>query len=93
MKAISEGLTNIARHAQAQQVILRVRMDDHALEVFLKDDGAGFAVDQRVGREGHYGLVGLRERARLVGGSLKVDSEAGEGTTLILRIPLEGNEI
>jgi NarL family two-component system sensor histidine kinase YdfH len=88
MKAISEGLANIAQHAQAQNVLLRISMEDKSLKVLLKDDGEGFEVEQRVGRDGHYGLIGLRERARLVGGQLVVDSKPGEGTTLTLWIPL-----
>jgi NarL family two-component system sensor histidine kinase YdfH len=89
IRTIREGLTNIAKHAKAKSVSLRLGMDDQILEVRLKDDGEGFEVEQQVGHDGHYGLIGLRERARLVGGSLNVDSQPGEGTTLILRIPLK----
>jgi len=91
LRAIREGLTNIARHAQAQRVSLHIGMNDQALVLLLKDDGVGFDAEQGVGREGHYGLIGLRERARLVGGSMVVESEPGKGTTLILRLPLKDN--
>jgi signal transduction histidine kinase len=91
-RAISEGLTNIARHARAQSVNLRIGVEDQMLAVRLKDDGVGFDPDQGGGRGGHYGLIGLRERALLVGGSLEVESQPGEGTALMLRIPLkDGN--
>lgn len=96
IKTISEGLANIAQHAQAKKVQLRLGTDGGALEVRLKDDGEGFEVERSVGRDGHYGLIGLRERARLVGGQLIVESQPGEGTTLTLRIPLNdhrGDEI
>ena len=93
IKAISEGLANIAQHAQAQSVILRIGMEDQTLQVHLKDDGGGFEVEERVGRDGHYGLIGLRERARLVDGTLKVESQLSEGTTLILSVPLKDNEL
>ena len=92
LRAIREGLTNIAHHAQAHSVNLHIEMKAQALEVLMKDDGAGFDTDQGVGRDGHYGLIGLRERARLVGGSLVVESQPGEGTTLILRLPVKDNE-
>ena len=91
-RAISEGLTNIARHAQAESVKLFIGVKDQALEVLLKDDGVGFDAGQGVGHGGHYGLIGLRERARLVRGSLEVESQDGVGTTLILRIPLKDSE-
>ncbi len=92
IKAISEGLANIAQHAQARSANLRISVEDKTLKVLLRDDGGGFEVEKEVGRDGHYGLIGLRERARLVGGTLHVDSQHGEGTTLILNIPLKDNE-
>ncbi|TFH37586.1 MAG: sensor histidine kinase [Anaerolineales bacterium] len=90
LRAISEGLTNIAQHAQAANVNLHIEVRDHALEVLLKDDGMGFAPEQLDDRSGHYGLIGLRERARMVGGSLNVESKPGEGTIMVLRIPING---
>lgn len=91
-RAIREGLTNIAGHAQAENVNLHVGMGANGLEVILKDDGVGFDAEQSLARGGHYGLIGLRERARLVGGSLDVESHPGEGTILILRIPMRDDE-
>jgi NarL family two-component system sensor histidine kinase YdfH len=87
-RTVTEGLTNIAHHARAQRVTVQVASRDGALEVKVWDDGVGFdplAVSEQVG---HYGLVGLRERARLAGGSLTVTSTPGQGTTIGLRLPL-----
>jgi NarL family two-component system sensor histidine kinase YdfH len=86
-RAVAEGLTNIARHAQANNVWLRLGESDGMLEIALRDDGVGF--DPTIEMGGHYGLVGLRERARLAGGSLKLISEPGAGTMLTLVLPLE----
>jgi NarL family two-component system sensor histidine kinase YdfH len=86
-RAVAEGLTNIARHAQANNVWLRLGESEGMLEIALRDDGVGFDTTVDVG--GHYGLVGLRERARLAGGSLDLISEPGGGTTLTLVLPLE----
>ena len=88
-RVIREGLTNIARHAQAHTVDIRIGVEDQVLEVRLSDDGVGFDPEHGIGREGHYGLVGLRERARLVGGSIDVESQTGQGTSVILRIPIK----
>lgn len=86
-RAVAEGLTNIARHAQANNAWLRLGESNGMLEIALRDDGVGF--DPSVEVSGRYGLVGLRERARLAGGSLELTSEPGVGTTLTLVLPLE----
>jgi two-component system, NarL family, sensor histidine kinase YdfH len=87
IRAISEGLTNIARHAQAKQVSLRMTEAGEDLEIEIRDDGMGF--DPEAVRPGHYGLVGMRERVRLAGGRLDIQSEAGKGTGLLIHFPLE----
>jgi NarL family two-component system sensor histidine kinase YdfH len=90
-RAISEGLTNIARHARAKQVSLRLTAVGKELEIEMQDDGAGF--DPQAVQPGHYGLLGMRERVRLAGGRLEIQSEAGKGTRLLIRFTLEdGNQ-
>jgi len=87
IRAISEGLTNIARHARAKQVSLRLYDVGKELEIDIRDDGVGFT-PQAV-QPGHYGLLGMRERVRLAGGRLDIHSETGKGTCLLIRFPLE----
>ena len=87
LKIVSEGLTNVARHARAKNVSLHLESHNGQLEMEIRDDGSGFDSNQ-VGGSGHYGLVGMRERARLAGGTLEALSQPGEGTTLKLRLPL-----
>ncbi|MBP7688576.1 MAG: ATP-binding protein, partial [Thermoflexales bacterium] len=83
---ISEALTNITRHAKAARVQLHLRSVDQTLELVIRDDGCGF--DQStIGQPGHYGLIGLQERARSLGGTVSIDSQAGQGTTLRIAIP------
>jgi signal transduction histidine kinase len=61
------------------------------LEIERQDDGAGF--DPQAVQPGHYGLLGMRERVRLAGGRLEIQSEAGKGTRLLIRFTLEdGNQ-
>ena len=88
LRAIAEGLTNVARHARATQVWVELGEDAGLLKVVVRDDGEGFDPGNEQGRPGHFGLIGLRERARLAGGSLDVRSESGSGTTLKLTLPL-----
>lgn len=85
LRMISEALTNIARHAQATHVQLHLRSSDQAIELVIRDDGRGF--DQSaIGQPGHYGLIGLQERARSLGGTLSIDTQSGHGTTLKVTI-------
>lgn len=84
----SEGLANIARHARASSVQLEVRHTETDLIFELKDNGMGFDPAITQNQPGHYGLLGMRERARLAGGSLLVESAPGKGTMLSVRLPL-----
>ncbi len=86
LRTVTEGLTNIARHAQAQHAWVNVANTAEELTVELRDDGRGF--DPKAIPAGHYGLLGLRERARLACGTLDIASAPGEGTTMKLRLPL-----
>jgi PAS domain S-box-containing protein len=82
-----EGLANALRHAQAAHVRLTLTGDGQWLDLRVDDDGHGIADDERLGRPGHLGLVGMRERAASIGAALSIErrSAAGErGTTLRL---------
>jgi two-component system, NarL family, sensor histidine kinase YdfH len=84
---VREGLTNIARHAQAHHVWIRTREDQDRLEIEVGDDGVGFNLATVEAQSGHYGLLGLRERARLLGGVVEIRSMSGEGTVLSFSLP------
>ncbi len=86
-RIVSEGLSNVTRHARATRVGVRCAAGVDALELTIDDDGQGFDPDLAA-QAGHYGLLGMRERARLVGGRLTIESEPGQGTRLHLSIPL-----
>ncbi len=88
LRVIGEGLNNVARHAQASQVSVEARGEEKWLSITVHDDGQGFDPDQKALYTSHYGLLGLRERASLVGGSLSVSSSKGKGTTLEFCLPL-----
>lgn len=83
-----EALTNVAKHANAENVdILLERRSDH-VSLIIEDDGGGFDVEQTFGRsEKGIGLISMRERAALVAGTLAVESNPGAGTTIAVRIP------
>jgi NarL family two-component system sensor histidine kinase YdfH len=87
LRITREGLTNIARHAQASHVWIRAGIESAMITFDIEDNGIGF--DPAQVTTGHYGLLGLRERARLMNGHLLVDSESGRGTTVRLCLPIE----
>ncbi|MCQ4348946.1 PAS domain S-box protein [Pseudomonas stutzeri] len=86
-RVLQEALTNIMRHAGAHSVEIRLRREAGALQLCIADDGVGF--DPNRTRSGSFGLVGMRERVAMLGGSLALDSGPGQGTTLCVRVPLE----
>jgi two-component system, NarL family, sensor histidine kinase YdfH len=88
LRAINEGLMNIARHAEAAEVVLTMMCDQNRILIEIQDDGIGFDPTAVLGQSGHYGLVGIRERARLYGGSLTIESQPTQGTSLKIQLPL-----
>ena len=88
---VQEALTNIARHAQASQVQIRLRRRDRGLALEVADDGVGFDVadtlDEAV-RGGSIGLLGMEERVQLAGGQMEIESGQGKGTLIRARFPL-----
>ncbi len=82
-----EGLTNVARHAGARQVAVELTYLPEALRLVVEDDGRGFDAD-RARRGDGFGLLGIRERARHLGGSVRVDSQPGRGTRIEVQLPL-----
>jgi two-component system, NarL family, sensor histidine kinase YdfH len=83
-KIISEGLTNIERHAHANHSWIHLASNADKIRLEIGDDGLGFDVDAYQFESGHYGLVGIRERVRLAEGVLKVESHPGKGTLLTI---------
>jgi signal transduction histidine kinase len=84
-----EALRNAFCHAQPQQVEVEIRYDDDQFRLRVRDDGKGMdrAILSCKATEGHYGLAGMRERAILIGGKLKIWSEVGTGTEVELTTP------
>jgi NarL family two-component system sensor histidine kinase YdfH len=62
--------------------------NDHSILIEISDNGIGFDPQKTIGRSGHYGLVGIRERTRLYGGSLAIESKLSQGSTLKIQLPL-----
>jgi two-component system sensor histidine kinase DegS len=85
-----EALTNALQHAQAENVVVRVRCDAEGVALSVEDDGVGFELPARpdvLTYAGHFGLLGMRERATLLGGMFRIDTAPGEGTRVTLHLP------
>jgi PAS domain S-box-containing protein len=87
-RVAQEALNNVARHAGARMATVRLREADGGLLLAVSDDGVGFE-PASTGKGMHLGLAGMRERLRLVGGSLDIESSPGEGTTVIAWVPAQ----
>jgi len=84
-----ETLRNAFRHAQAGQIEVEIRYDERHLRLRVRDDGRGIDPDilGEHPRSGHFGLHGMRERAKILGGRLDIWSKLGSGTEVDLSIP------
>jgi PAS domain S-box-containing protein len=89
-RVFQELLTNIARHAGASRVEVRLAQEDGNLQLVVRDDGRGFEPAAATG-SGGLGLVRMRERLKALGGELDIASAAGRGTAVEVRLPLASN--
>jgi signal transduction histidine kinase len=90
-RIIQEALTNVARHAHAAHVsVILERRDQHLLAI-VEDDGGGFDVEEAMCC-GRLGLIGIRERAEMLHGTLTIESAPGKGTTVYVEVPLSAQE-
>lgn len=89
-RSVQEALTNVMRHAQATHVHVEVVQEGDAIRCTTRDDGVGFDVPAVLSRRGDrgLGLIGIRERVGALGGTLTIRSAPGEGTELLITIPL-----
>ena len=88
-RVVQEALTNAGKHASPKAVSVLVHRSPREVRLVIEDDGKGFDASEPVS-EGQVGLVGIRERAHLVGGSVTVESSPGRGTTICVSVPLSG---
>lgn len=83
-----EVVNNIQKHAEARQVDVQLIMTPERIRLVIEDDGKGFDTSQSQ-KEGHFGLIGLKERTRLLQGTLDIASCVGSGTVIEVSVPLE----
>lgn len=84
-----EAMNNAVKHAQAQRIFVNLIFDARRVQLIVRDDGRGF--DSRVagnGKAGHFGLIGMKERAEQIGGTLSIQSTDGSGTEVVADVPI-----
>jgi two-component system NarL family sensor kinase len=87
LRIAQEALANALHHAQARQITLRLVVTPGLVRLSVRDDGMGFEPAALPG--GHFGLVGVRERAKLLGGNAQISSQPGHGTHILVTIPMQ----
>lgn len=91
-----EGLNNVARHAKASKASISINFNPHTTILTISDDGQGFILPESPAEfapSGHFGLLGLQERADLIGAKLRIVSAPGQGTQLVITLPSSAEEV
>lgn len=95
-RIIQESIFNAVKYSDAEDISVSFRFGAQTLEIAIEDNGAGFDIEETMSgdrRRESLGLLGMKERAELIGGLLEIGSQKGEGTSVVLRIPIsEGGE-
>jgi signal transduction histidine kinase len=86
-----EAITNATKHARARQITVTLHYSEKALSLSVTDDGCGFNAQNPPASDGGFGLVGIRERAAVLNGDLKIHAQPGKGTEITLSVPLSGD--
>ena len=85
-----EAINNAVRHAHAQNILVNLKFEANRVQLSVRDDGHGF--DSQISENGdgkHFGLVGMRERAEQIGGTLKINSYPNQGTEVLVDVPIK----
>jgi len=85
-RIVQEALTNACQHSKSEEIRIRLVQKSNRLRMEVKDWGVGF--NPKVVQENRFGLPGIRERARVLGGKCQITSKHGEGTTVVVQLPV-----
>jgi signal transduction histidine kinase len=87
-RVLQESLTNVARHAEAKSVRVKLAEQDGRIVLQIKDDGRGIS-DTELAKSGAFGLMGMRERILPFRGQCEIEGQPGRGTTVSVYVPLD----
>ena len=91
-RIVQESLNNVYKHAEATRVEIVLDKRGDLIVLIIEDDGIGFNTEDKENREKGIGLIGMKERAAMIGGNLEIESAPGKGTTIFARVPASGIE-
>ncbi len=86
-RIVQEAVTNVVRHAKASRVDILLERQESRIVVMVEDNGIGFGYESEM-KVGHLGLIGMQERAEMLGGKLTIESRPGKGTTIQIETPV-----
>ncbi len=90
-RILQEATTNIAKYAEAKNVTVEISRNASTLEMLIADDGKGFAlkeIEQRTPEHFGIGIIGMKERVSLLNGTMRIETETGKGTKIIIQLPM-----
>jgi signal transduction histidine kinase len=87
LRIASEAISNSVKHSAARNIEVTLESTTEALRLSVHDDGSGLGKDGAALRPGHYGIIGMKERATQIGADLQLRSEPGQGTTVSVHLP------
>jgi two-component system sensor histidine kinase DegS len=87
---VQEAITNVRKHAGVNKALVKLEDNGSHLTLVIKDEGCGFDPSELGQQRESYGIVGMQERVQIFGGELDIFSRPGEGTQIIIKVPLEG---
>jgi signal transduction histidine kinase len=90
-RILQEALTNVARHAEATLVKVDLEQDKNSILLKIKDNGLGFEIRKHSGNK-TLGILGMKERAAMMGGQYDISSASGQGTTITVKVPINENK-
>jgi Signal transduction histidine kinase len=88
---VQEAFTNVLKHAQATRIDMNLVVHNGMMKIRISDNGIGFdtsKIQEKMATEGHFGIIGMRERVEMLDGEFQIDSIPGEGTRITLNIPI-----
>jgi signal transduction histidine kinase len=90
-RVVQESLTNVSKHARAHQAAVRLWREPHTIRCSVSDDGVGFDMSAVMAKSGErgLGLIGIRERLEALGGTVRINTEPGHGTQVLITVPVE----
>jgi len=92
LRIAREGIGNAIRHAAASQIDVSIKYDKGIISLVVADDGVGFEKSDVACLEGHYGLIGMRERIEQIGGRLEIEASPGRGTKVCATVMTDEQE-